>query len=372
MSSHDKLRHDTECQNCGHTVEEIFCPHCGQKNIETRQSFHHLAGHVIEDITHYDSGFWRTIKYLLFRPARLTQEYLAGKRQAYVPPVKLYIFISFIAFFLPGIIPDFTTQESQATVAREERLAKQAEHAEKTEKSIDLGTISIGTIDDNPKEISQTSHFANPNINVKENVYIGTFGIGTKGPYMGNPLHYRSIKEMDSIEAIKPDYLRLSKFEYKIAKKLIHLYHKNTQEEVGTMVANAFPHNLSKAIFFYMPIFAVWLWLFHGKKRWYFFDHCIFTLHYFSFLLLTSTLLILFYKLTVFTNVNSIVHLLFGISIIFVILWQIFYFYRSHRKMYNEKLMVNFLKSTAMFFINFASILFVLFLFLIYTYHNLH
>jgi hypothetical protein len=30
-----------------------------------------------------------------------------------------------------------------------------------------------------------------------------------------------------------------------------------------------------------MPIF--FLWLFHNKKRWYYFDHGIFTLHYFSF-----------------------------------------------------------------------------------------
>src|SRR5690606_28206355 len=74
---------------------------------ETRQSFGHLVAHFAEDFTHYDSGFWKTIKHLLFRPARLTKEYLMGKRQEYVPPVKLYIFISFITFLLPALLPDF-------------------------------------------------------------------------------------------------------------------------------------------------------------------------------------------------------------------------------------------------------------------------
>lgn len=78
--AHDKLRDDTECQNCGHEVIEVYCPHCGQKNTETRQSFVHLAGHFVEDLTHYDSGFWETMKFLLLRPARLTKEYLLGRR----------------------------------------------------------------------------------------------------------------------------------------------------------------------------------------------------------------------------------------------------------------------------------------------------
>jgi hypothetical protein len=97
MSSH--LRANKECLNCGYTVDRAYCSNCGQKNTETRQPFLHLFAHFIEDLTHYDGAFWKTIKHLLFRPARLTKEYLQGKRQTYVPPVKLYIFISFVTFF---------------------------------------------------------------------------------------------------------------------------------------------------------------------------------------------------------------------------------------------------------------------------------
>lgn len=96
--SHGKLRADKTCLNCGHHVEERFCPHCGQENIETRQPFYFLFTHFIEDFTHYDGQFWGTLKNLFFKPGKLTNTYLEGKRQRFVPPVKLYIFVSFIVF----------------------------------------------------------------------------------------------------------------------------------------------------------------------------------------------------------------------------------------------------------------------------------
>ncbi|MEF9478726.1 DUF3667 domain-containing protein [Chryseobacterium sp. 1B4] len=102
---HGKLRNDKTCLNCGYQVAKRFCSHCGQENIENRPSFHFLFTHFIEDFTHYDGQLWKTILYLFTRPGVLTEDYLSGKRQLYVAPVKLYIFISFITFFLSNILP---------------------------------------------------------------------------------------------------------------------------------------------------------------------------------------------------------------------------------------------------------------------------
>jgi len=104
--SHSPLRKDKNCLNCGHIVEERYCPHCGQENTESRKTFHHLFIHFFEDLTHYENAFWRTIKNLLFKPASLTKEYLSGKRLSYLAPVRLYIFISFVTFFLITVLPN--------------------------------------------------------------------------------------------------------------------------------------------------------------------------------------------------------------------------------------------------------------------------
>jgi hypothetical protein len=340
MSSH--LRDDKECQNCGYTVEEIYCPRCGQKNTETRQPFSHLAAHFIEDFTHYDGAFWKTIKYLMLRPAKLTQEYLHGKRQAFVPPVKLYIFISFITFFIPATLPDVNTED---TVHEIEQTYQEIEPV---------------------KEVS-----VEEKMNTKAKVWITGFTINGDKLSFENPLYYPSLQEMDSIENLKPQHLRLSNFEKKLGKKIINLYKHKTPQEVGTQFGQQFYNSIPKTLFIYLPVFAFWLWLLHGKKRWLFFDHGIFTLHYFSFLLLINVLLILLYKIaysidTEFTEAAYIV------TFFTLLAWQVYYFYRAHRKMYHESWIVNFLKSSLLFLVNLFCILFIAMCLTYITFYSLH
>jgi hypothetical protein len=110
--SKNTIRKDKNCLNCNFpNVEDRFCPKCGQENIDSHQSFGGIVFHFFEDLTHYDSGFFKTIKYLLFNPVKLTKEYLAGKRKQYVAPIKLYFFISFITFLIPSILPPIDGKE---------------------------------------------------------------------------------------------------------------------------------------------------------------------------------------------------------------------------------------------------------------------
>ena len=100
------LRKDKTCLNCRYVVENRFCPNCGQENTDIQKTFHHLFIPFFEDLTHYENAFWKSIKNLLFKPATLTKEYLSGKRLSYLAPVRLYIFISFVTFFLITVFPN--------------------------------------------------------------------------------------------------------------------------------------------------------------------------------------------------------------------------------------------------------------------------
>src|SRR5476651_1345786 len=97
---HSNLRHDKTCLNCGTEVQERFCTHCGQENTEPKESFGHLLRHFFADVTHYDSQFFTTLKYLIFRPGFLTVQYNAGKRLSYLNPIRMYIFISAVFFLV--------------------------------------------------------------------------------------------------------------------------------------------------------------------------------------------------------------------------------------------------------------------------------
>lgn len=328
---HDKLRTDTECQNCGYEVLQAYCPHCGQKNTETRQSFTHLVTHFAEDLTHYDSAFWKTIKYLLFRPAKLTIEYLEGKRLKYVPPVKLYIFISFVTFLTLSLLSGGHEEEHQPN--EHESVTENHTSAEPHVES-----------DGNNNALSQTFH-----INLDD---------GTK---------VYSVSQLDSLKAASPE--KISSLQYWVYKKLIVLKKKEISSE---KVMGALLHVLPKVLFLYMPLFAFWLWLFHGKKRWLFFDHGIFTLHYFSLLLLLSLFNGLLTSFLFMFNDSGWSDVVALITTVLFSCYPVFYFFRAHSKMYGEKKSISRLKATALFLINFTCILAVLSATLLYVLFTMH
>lgn len=317
-----KLRIDKTCLNCGHVVEKKYCPNCGQENKETKESFHYLFLHTIEDLVHYDSSFWKTIKLLLFHPAILTKEYLSGKRKKYVAPVKLYIFISFITFFILSLLP--------ATETNNEAVTKN------TQKETTL----------HKKE--------KPFIQIKELEAI------------------KSVEEYDSIQKTLPESQRASGLAEYFEKHLIKVYTENTQQEFSKkLIADIFK-SIPKALFIIMPLFALIIWLFHNKQKWYYFDHGVFTLHYFSMLLLSFTILsLLEWLFSLFSNSINLSSVL-NFLIFMLLSWWLFYFYRSHSKMYGESKSISRIKATAILFINLILISFILFILLVYIALNVN
>ncbi|MTH15466.1 DUF3667 domain-containing protein [Flavobacterium sp. LC2016-01] len=331
--SHSPIRKDKTCLNCRHVVEQKFCPNCGQENTDTRKTFHHLFIHFFEDLTHYENAFWKTIKNLLLKPATLTKEYLSGKRLSYLAPVRLYIFISFVTFLLIALFPNNVT----------ENLTK----------------------DD--KEI--TSNFENANKKEKgwkEKSYIKSKTLDK------SYFQLKTMKEIDSIQKYGKEDEKLSDFQYWIYEKATHVTEKNTKKEIIEKFIESFIHNIPKILFIIMPFFAFFLWIFHGKKRWYYFDHGIFTLHYFSFLLLIFLVLFIINKIGGLFAENGLADAIVGIINFVGIVWMCYYFYPAHHRFYGETRFVSFVKSVILFFINFFFILFLLTFYMLYIFINLH
>lgn len=90
----------THCENCGTKLEGPFCHKCGQHDFEFHRSFWHVFLEGLESFLHFDSKLFHTVATLAFRPGRLTAEFNAGKRTAQMPPLRLYIFVSLVFFFL--------------------------------------------------------------------------------------------------------------------------------------------------------------------------------------------------------------------------------------------------------------------------------
>jgi len=315
---HGKIRIDKTCLNCNYVVENKFCPNCGQQNTETRQSFHYLFTHFVEDLTHYDGSFWKTIKALLFKPGRLTKEYLEGKRLKYVPPVKLYIFISFVTFLIPNILPEYSFVEEP-----------------------------------NPKSKTESQEITEDKI-------------ASKGISVNNGPELTNLKQLDSIQNSAIKEKKLSGLEYYVYKyALKNAGDKKSQEQVKENLK----HNIPKVLFLYMPLFAFFVWLFHGKKRWYYFDSGVFTLHYFAFLLLLFTVSTVVDWLFALVYLGDIISALIGIA---TVSYAFFYFFRAHSTFFGEKKYISRLKGLILFIINVFLISFLSVALLAYTVYTTH
>lgn len=107
----DPLIDSPYCTNCGTELTGIYCHKCGQKKIEIKdRSVKAFVIHFFEEFFTFDSKFFRSMKYLIFRPGYLTHEYISGRFVRYVTPLKMYLFTSIIVFFiLLKIEPDTYT-----------------------------------------------------------------------------------------------------------------------------------------------------------------------------------------------------------------------------------------------------------------------
>jgi len=86
------------CSNCKAQLNGPYCAQCGQDSESTIKYFWLVMLHLLDDIFSFDSRASRTLWPLLTRPGFLTNEYILGRRVFYVPPLRLYLFISIIFF----------------------------------------------------------------------------------------------------------------------------------------------------------------------------------------------------------------------------------------------------------------------------------
>ncbi len=369
--SHHPIREEKNCLNCGTTVEERFCPKCGQENTINRPSFHYLFTHFAEDFVHYDSGFWKTLRTLLFKPGKIIRDYLDGKRKTYMPPVKLYIFVSFVVFFIPYILPSFGEEDPKDPLQKVVEENQKFEGIEVKKDVFATSTFQLDSIQNslpaNQKipSIEYAAYQATLKGIENSTVVDGNDLTRTKGVFAKNGIsvgpykNVRTLEELDSIDAHLSNKEKPNWASKKLIRKVVELrdrYYQN-EENMWEKGWETFVHNLPKALFFYLPIFAFLLWLMHSRKKWLYYDHGVFTLYYFSFLLIFILLTIVWES--IFSCLTMLLPSWSGFfdflnlsTVILGLLYVYFYFFRAHSTVYMESKAVSRVKSFILFFLN--------------------
>lgn len=103
----------SQCLNCEQSLEEThaFCPNCGQENIPPQLRLKDLLHDFMSNYFAFDSKLGRSLHHFFLKPGYLTKKYNEGKRAHYVHPMRLYLIISLLFFFLLSYLLTFQLQE---------------------------------------------------------------------------------------------------------------------------------------------------------------------------------------------------------------------------------------------------------------------
>lgn len=97
----------SRCLNCGEDLVGPYCVACGQRDGSLAVTVGDFLREALDNLFSFDSRLWRTLRPLILRPGFLTVEFWQGRRAKYLPPLRLYLFISFVCFMLVSLlVPD--------------------------------------------------------------------------------------------------------------------------------------------------------------------------------------------------------------------------------------------------------------------------
>lgn len=301
-----KLRKEKDCLNCGHHVEERFCPFCGQENLEPKENFFQLFFHTFADITHFDSKFFTTLKYLFFHPGRLTIEYNMGRRMRFVHPIKLFVFTSFLFFLGLGIF-----QNPHQIV---DKINEQINTTDTTKMDtvIQISPKGIDTI----YKDSSNQNFIN-------------FSLDTTSSFENSAL----------------------------PKRFEHINEAYKKDKVGFWknALSTFIHNAHYFIFIFIPILASFYFVVYWRRKFFYSEHIIFAIHFHVIILII---------LLINMILGKILHQsVFGYLFIGIILYQ----FLSMKKVYQQGYGKTLLKLLLIDFIYFILLILMLTALFIYS-----
>ena len=288
------------CLNCGTILKGHYCYACGQKDEHLHEPFYIMVGHAFAHYWHFDSKFLNTLGPLLFKPGFLTNEFIAGKRVRYIHPVQLYFFLSIIFFILFGTMGSnqinmtlesvsSLTPDSLSTAIDQVKMDIEANDTAAALKLDSLSKVLSPVISNMLGSDSMAKITSVTTIADSEDIAAPLELSFTNLP--------STVKEYeDSINRL-PLEVQPGSIQKGFDRMFIRLSSMDKKEIIKRFSDNTI-HNLPKLLFVLIPIFALILKLTFIRKRIYFVDHAVFTLHYHAFAFLFMLLLLIIYLTT--------------------------------------------------------------------------
>ncbi len=278
------------CLNCGTKLQDIYCHHCGQKDIPRRQTLGELFTNFISSFWSYEGKFFLTTKYIFLRPGFLAVEYNVGRRETYFHPARMYVFVSFLFFLLLVTLPDSDNDAVDGGLSEEDKR-------ELANAGLKVDSVGKDSTGNNKMRWS----FKDP--------------------------EYKTVEQYDSIQNTLPEDKKDGWFERKMQIRAIELQKKyaNDANAMGKEFLAMFSDNFSKVLFYLMPFMALVLKLLYIRRDYFYSEHLVGTIYYYNFFYLAGSLIMIF-------------NIIPGLGFVSVLLgfWIYFYLLFAMKRMYGQ------------------------------------
>jgi uncharacterized protein DUF3667 len=268
------------CENCGAPMAGPFCAQCGQAAIDYRRSFRHIIVDVLDSFLNWDSKFFATIGWLIARPWHLTNQFLAGRRVHYVHPLRLYLLVSILFFFVVNYWaksihadPSKLSAEDRADIAAE---LNDPDIPPAVKARIRRALEAKGRT---PPE-AQTSPSPQTAVTPQPSI------IGSPPPSVTSPSPSGDFGPL--VQFDKPPSDKFEKWLEQRAKEKMGEHGSKMALFIATLFSNL-PYMMLCCI----PLFAFVLKVLYVRKRVFYIDHLVYALHIHSFAYLAIMLIVL-------------------------------------------------------------------------------
>lgn len=250
--AHSTVHQDNEpCRNCATVFCGNYCPNCGQEALTGAPT---TMGFIYEFLTRnilergkLPKTLWQLLRY----PGSLTVDFLEGRRQRSIRPVRLYFGLSVLYFLLLSLTSNFGAD-----------FAKNFDNNEKPASQDEAGKSDAGN----------KKHWQ-----------------GAAPPLRSalKPSLEASPKELEFLDQIFPPDVAMA------LKRRISRYSNLPQHQAAQELMSGMMQQIPKAMFFLLPVFAFILKCLFFTRRIPYGAHLLFAFHYHAMLFVCLLVLLL-------------------------------------------------------------------------------
>lgn len=327
------------CRNCGATMRasDKFCHHCGQKNTSGKVSMGKMLQEFFADQFHLDAKLPRTFWVLFTQPGRLSQLYFEGKHKSYFKPVRIFgvaaiIFFALVVFRFGNEMGrvEFYQVNHDEIKAIEQRDSLNAQFRD----SLASVKRQINTDQYNETLDSTFAPFtADLDSLLQDSFQISVlnFVFFSTQPITISKRDQFTLTDKELIQKYQPK----SYLDKLVLKQQLNIM-RDMRMFVGQMIKN-----ISWMFFIITPFFSLLLKLIYIRRKRYYVEHVIFTLHIHAFLFLLFGINILL-EGYVNSQTNTVIDIV-------SILGSIIYIFVAMKRFYQQNFWKTFIKFWMLF-----------------------